>query len=38
MCGRLGLILGPGCVIEPHTPKKFLELVHKTVVERSCCR
>ena len=38
MCGRPGLILGPGCVIEPHTPKKFLELVHKTVVERSCCR
>lgn len=38
MCGRPGLILGPGCVIEPHTPKKFLDLVHKTVVDCSCCR
>lgn len=38
MCGRPGVIVGPGCVIEPHTPEKYLELVHKTVLEsaKSC--
>lgn len=38
MCGRPSVIVGPGCVIEPHTPEKYLELVHKTVLEsaKSC--
>lgn len=41
MCGKPGVILGPGCVIEPQTPESFLQLVHDTVVEcgmKCCCR
>ncbi|OON89171.1 uroporphyrinogen decarboxylase family protein [Pyramidobacter sp. C12-8] len=42
MCGHKGVILGPGCVIEPHTPEKFLELVHRTILECAgkgrCCK
>ena len=37
---RPGVIIGPGCVIEPHTPEKFLRLVHDTIVEcgkKNCC-
>lgn len=40
VCSRKGVILGPGCVIEPHTPEKFLELVRRTVLEcarKDCC-
>ena len=40
MCGRPGVIIGPGCVIEPHTPEKFLRLVHDTIVKcskKDCC-
>ncbi len=35
MCGKPGVILGPGCVIEPQTPEKYLELVHQTILECS---
>ena len=31
--GGRGVILGPGCVIDPSTPEERLELVHKTVLE-----
>jgi uroporphyrinogen decarboxylase len=31
--GGLGVILGPGCVIDPATPESRLELVHRTVLE-----
>lgn len=31
----LGVILGPGCVIDPTTPAERLELVHKTVRKTS---
>ncbi len=34
--GGKGVIVGPGCVIEPHTPEKFLELVKATVCEGIC--
>ena len=40
MCGRPGVIIGPGCVIEPQTPEKYLQLVHDTIVEcakKGCC-
>ena len=40
MCGRPGVIIGPGCVIEPQTPEKYLQLVHNTIVEcakKGCC-
>ena len=30
-----GIILGPGCVIEPSTPKDRLEQVHKLVVKKA---
>lgn len=33
MCGKRGVIIGPGCVIEPHTPEKYLQIVHNTIVE-----
>ena len=31
--GGRGVILGPGCVIDPSTPEERLQLVHKTVLE-----
>lgn len=31
--GGQGIILAPGCVIDPSTPEERLELVHKTVLE-----
>ncbi len=31
--GGRGVVLGPGCVIDPSTPEERLELVHKTVLE-----
>lgn len=31
--GGKGIILGPGCVIEPHTPERILELVVNTARE-----
>ena len=37
---RPGVIIGPGCVIEPQTPEKYLQLVHDTIVKCSkndCC-
>ena len=40
MCGRPGVIIGPGCVIEPQTPEKYLQLVHDTIVKcskKDCC-
>ena len=40
MCGRPGVIIGPGCVIEPQTPEKYLQIVHDTIVacgKKGCC-
>jgi len=31
--GGKGIILGPGCVIDPSTPEERLALVHKTILE-----
>ena len=31
--GGRGVIVGPGCVIDPSTPEERLELVHKTILE-----
>lgn len=31
--GGKGVILGPGCVIDPSTPEERLELVYRTVLE-----
>lgn len=38
-CSQPGVIIGPGCVIDPQTPEKYLDLVHKTILEsaRECC-
>jgi uroporphyrinogen decarboxylase len=31
--GGRGIILGPGCIIDPSTPAERLDLVRKTVLE-----
>lgn len=31
MCGKPGVIIGPGCVIDPATPEKYLRIVRDTV-------
>lgn len=38
LCGIPGVIVGPGCVIDPQTPEKFLQIVHDTVCGCCCCK